>query len=119
MHNQSELPWLAPGCVRRDCEPHRGEVLCFAGTISAFCGLASVYLFLPSLVALPAGIIVCVMARKDLALMEAGLMDPRGKSLCETARNRSGLAIFSSSLILAFWGLLWLIPQILALLGYS
>jgi hypothetical protein len=118
MHKCSELPWEAPGCFRHDCEPHRGQFLRLLGTVSAMCGLASLCLVLPGLVGLPAGIIVGIVARKDLAMMNAGLMDPRGKELCEIARIRAGIGTVSSSLALLFVGSLWLIIQICVLVDY-
>jgi hypothetical protein len=110
MNNSTELPWEAPGCCRRDCEPHRGELLCLVGTISAICGLTTICLVLPGLVAIPAGILVGIIARKDLESMNAGLMDPRGRELCERARIRSGIAVASSLLALLLLACLGLVP---------
>ncbi len=75
---EDSRPWEAPGAVRRDVGPHRGRWLrLLAGTALA-CGVASLCLAVPALVALPLGTAVLVMARRDRARMRRGEMDPDG-----------------------------------------
>ena len=79
-------PWELPGAVRRDCEPHRGELLRWLSRVTAFLAAAGVLFIVPALFALPLGAAVWVMARHDLALMRLGGMDPAGEADTRQAR---------------------------------
>jgi hypothetical protein len=72
-------PWERPGAVRRDCAPHRGNLLRQLGRASGALGVLSMVLVLPALVSIALGVAVCLLARHDLAQMRAGLMDPSGQ----------------------------------------
>ena len=108
-----ERPWEQPGCVRRDCEPHRGRLLLAVGNVSLFCGFFTVAFFFtalvglavgnvsllcgalsfalfPALVGLLCGITAWWMARRDLGRMGTGLMDPAGKGPTERALYWAG-----------------------------
>jgi hypothetical protein len=86
-------PWERPGTVRRDVEPHRDRLLRLLGIASLVIPFAG--LFLSPLIGLVAGVslglTVWVLAGRDLAKMEAGLMDPDGRRETKSAR-RLGLA---------------------------
>lgn len=71
-------PWERPGAVRRDVAPHRGERLRFLAGVALACALLAYCLAVPALVALPLGVAVRIIARRDLARMAAGRMDPAG-----------------------------------------
>jgi hypothetical protein len=86
-------PWEQPGAVRRDVAPHRGHWLRALGVTAVVCGLLSVCLGLPALVALPLGGILWVVARRDLARMDAGLLDPAGRGETEQARDQAVLGL--------------------------
>jgi hypothetical protein len=85
-------PWEQPGGFRLDGEPHRGDLLSGLGNTALVAGffafaLASLGLGLLCLpVALPLGLAVWAAARRDLARMGRGLMDPRGEDKTEEAR---------------------------------
>ncbi|HEV3260508.1 MAG TPA: hypothetical protein VG013_26875 [Gemmataceae bacterium] len=78
MDAADDRPWEQPGCVRRDCQPHRAALLLFLGRVTLGCGILSFVLLFPSLVGLALSIAVGVMARKDLHAIHAGSMDPEG-----------------------------------------
>lgn len=88
-------PWEQPGAVRRDCEPHRGDFLAWLSIASSICGAPpsciywpplSLFAHAPSVIGLPLGILVFVLARRDLARMRCGLMDPAGQRSTNSAR---------------------------------
>jgi hypothetical protein len=97
------VPWEALACLlcglelepdgptgprRRDVEAHRGGLIATMGNISLAAGLASLCLMgLGALLSVPLGLTTWVMANRDLALIQAGLMDPAGKA--QTANGRS------------------------------
>lgn len=75
--DEDERPWEQPyheAEVRRDCEPHRGNLVLILGILS-------LVLFWAPLIGLILGIVVTVMGRADLKKMENGAMDPQGKGL--------------------------------------
>lgn len=83
-----ERPWEAPGVARRDCDPHRGGVLLLLGSIRLVLGVLSLFTLLPSLIGLPLGLSVCIMAERDQKKMIAGFMDPTGEDQTEKAFSR-------------------------------
>jgi O-antigen/teichoic acid export membrane protein len=80
------LPWEEPGAVRRDCEPHRGQLLLWLGSAGAACGLLSCLFLIPAVGAIGLGIAVEAMARADLAKMRQGRMDRGGKARTQRSR---------------------------------
>jgi hypothetical protein len=102
-----ERPWEQPGCVRRDCEPHRGHVLALLARTVLLCGVASYCVIVPGVVSLPLGMTVLAMARRDLKKMRAGLMEPSGKRQTEVAAHECIGGIVVTIFGLAFWGLLY------------
>jgi hypothetical protein len=93
-------PWEEPGAVRRDVESHRAPALLLLAGFSIVFGLfgygplvawkldlgAPVYgTALFSIVAFPLGLAVKYLARRDLAKMRAGNIDPGGQTQTRTA----------------------------------
>jgi predicted Zn finger-like uncharacterized protein len=69
--------------VRRDCEPHRGNMVLVFGIIS----LAALALGgCGAVVGLPFGIIAWVMGRGDMQKMDAGIMDPEGRGTTQAGK---------------------------------
>src|SRR5579872_5154203 len=99
-------PWELPGAVRRDCEPHRGELFRRLSLVTSLLAGAGVLFFVPALLALAVAVAVWGMARHDLALMRLGLMDPAGE---DDTRYARGEAMFAAPVPLAAWGLLALL----------
>jgi hypothetical protein len=101
---REDRPWERPGGVRRDCVSHRGPLLVVVSSAALFLGLLSFAIFLVSLTVWPLPLRVALfavpwsagqalagtgyaLARRDLALMAAGLMDPAGRPDTVHARN--------------------------------
>jgi hypothetical protein len=97
-------PWEQPGAVRRDCEPHRGELLRWLGGIAL---VATIFgtLIVPAGVALALGLAVWLTARRDAALMGQGRMDPRGLPDTQAAGHRALLAVLLAVPLLVAWAI--------------
>ncbi len=82
--DEDDRPWERPARipVRRDCEPHRGNVVLALGIVS----LCLLVCWPLSVVALPLGITAWVMGARDLEKMRKGLMDPSGQGLVQGGR---------------------------------
>jgi hypothetical protein len=95
VHKDEDPPWARPGAVRRDREPHRSALLLALGQASVVCGLTSLCCLFPAVPGLPLGLCVWVLARRDMRMMRAGLMDPDGEMQTMSARDASlvGLAL--------------------------
>jgi hypothetical protein len=78
-------PWERPGAVRRDCEPHRGQLLRVLGAVSLVCGILSLMLAVSGVIGLPLAVAVLVLSGRDLARMRRGLLDPAGRVETERA----------------------------------
>jgi hypothetical protein len=85
--DEDDRPWELPGAVRRDVEPHRGGLLWWLGVTSLLFGGLAPVLVVTALIALPLGVTVWVLARRDLRKMAAGAMDPGGRGLTTEARD--------------------------------
>ncbi len=92
-------PWELPGAVRRDCKPHRGELLRRLDLLAVLLAWAGALLIVPSLLALALVAVICVMARHDPALMRLGLMDPAG----EADTRRAGRGLVPVALLPLLW----------------
>jgi hypothetical protein len=82
---EEERPWerRQRRPVRRDCEPHRGQLVLILGIVSLValaCGGFG------AVVGLPCAIIAWILGTKDLARMEAGTMDPEGQGITQAGR---------------------------------
>jgi hypothetical protein len=71
-------PWEQAGAVRRDCVSHRGRWLVVLGIAALLCSIA----FPPAGLALG---VLTWLAKRDLAQMDAGLMDPDGRAATSDA----------------------------------
>jgi hypothetical protein len=91
---ESDRPWEQPGAVRRDCEPHRGELLLRLSFVGVSCSLLASCLWAPAFVAVGLGAAVLVMAARDLKKMRAGVMDPAGRAQTEEAHDLAEIAVF-------------------------
>lgn len=87
-------PWERPGVARRDCAPHRGNVLLLLATVAVLLSVASLCVVLTGWPAFILGAVIRHLADRDLADMGAGKMDPDGRAETEAARER------------ALWGML-------------
>jgi hypothetical protein len=109
---EDDRPWEQPGAVRRDCDPHRGPLLAILGAVSLTIGGLFACIPATSLIALPLAIVTYSLARRDLAQMRAGRMDPAGIWQTRRAQARAGFALgFSGFNLLLTAGLalrLWL-----------
>jgi hypothetical protein len=65
MHDLEQRPWMGEGYIRRDSDPHRGDLLLLWGNIALFCGIVSPCTVIPSLIALPVGLAIMITARRD------------------------------------------------------
>jgi hypothetical protein len=70
-----------PAAVRRDCEPHRGNVILVLG-ICSLVFLPCAYL----MVGVVLGAIAWVMGNRDIKKIRAGTMDPEGESVTNAGR---------------------------------
>jgi hypothetical protein len=109
---EDKRPWEQPGAVRRDCQPHRGNMLILLGAVGATVGALGIVLFVPAVVALVVGIITYREAKRDLAEMKAGRMDPGGRSRVLRAQDlgvtsitvgAAGTIWFAAILLLRPW----------------
>lgn len=112
-------PWQLPGAVRRDCEPHRGPLLAFlatSGVVTA--GVSALFPLWPVTgpLALTLTLAASWMARRDLALMRRGLMDPGGEAQTRRALHEALggaiMAVIAAILAGAVFG-----PPLLSLFG--
>jgi hypothetical protein len=91
--------------VRRDCEPDRAWLLGPMGQASMYCAAVAWFpCFAPlALVAAPLSLTTWLLARRDLAKMRAGLMDPRGELVTKLAQQYAAIALgfllFSAALL--------------------
>jgi hypothetical protein len=90
--------------VRRDCEPHRADVLLFLGRLSLLCGALSLCVAFPGVVGLPLAVAVKVLCMRDLRRAEAGLMDPRGNALLRKAWRTADRGALLGVAALIVWG---------------
>jgi hypothetical protein len=102
-NTREDRPWERPGAVRRDCVSHRGPLLRALSAAALLLVLLSfAAAILSPLMARPLGVLLLALlwsaglglavttyalARRDLALMAAGLMDPAGHPATLYARD--------------------------------
>lgn len=94
-------------------EPHRGAFLRRLSRLSIWCSVFSFLLLVPGLLALPVGLLVTVLARKDLARMERGLMDPAGEDQTANALVDAQIAAMLSICPLVVVGFLLCLAVVL------
>jgi hypothetical protein len=80
-------PWEEPGAVRRDCEPHRTPYLHLLTGLTLMASILSACCPVFGLVSVPLTLAVWAAVRHDLALMDAGRMDPEGRRVAQDVRG--------------------------------
>jgi hypothetical protein len=108
---EEDRPWEQPGCVRRDCLPHRGPLLLILGTAVYCLGIVSLCLPPLAVAAIALGLVTSWLARRDLVKIAAGEMDPNGLDEVELAGQRARDGMLAGLLFGAFWCCVWL-PQL-------
>jgi hypothetical protein len=103
---EDDRPWEAPGAVRRDCEPHRGAALYALGLVALVLGFLSGCLLVTAPVALALGVVVRVLARRDMRSIQAGLTDPAGEPALRRASVLSAGAVLASAPALVVMGMI-------------
>ena len=109
--DESIPPWERPGCFRRDCEPHRGDMLWWLGFTSHFLGILALVPgcgWMPGIVGIPFGLCGRYMAKGDLVKMRAGRMNPYGEGITESAMSRCEDGLVFSIFGTVVWGALHL-----------
>jgi hypothetical protein len=104
---ESIPPWERPGCFRRDCEPHRGNLLWWLAFASLFLGALALYPcwgWLFGLVGSPLGLCIRYLAKADLAKIQAGLVDPAGEEVTAQAMSLSTYGLWLSIFGTIVWG---------------
>lgn len=109
------IPWERGGVVRRDAEPHRGDLLHVLGDLAFMLALVSFLLGPLVLVALPFGVVVRVMASRDLDRMASGVTIREGENQTRYAWEKARHVILLSGLAALGWAML--IPCCLGLAG--
>jgi hypothetical protein len=100
-------PWEQPGCFRRDCEPHRGNLLWWLGCAGFVVGILALLPccgWEPGLLGIPFGLCNRYLTRKDLARMRAGRMDPNGEIVTAQAGYLGNLGLWFSIGGTVVWG---------------
>jgi hypothetical protein len=100
-------PWERPGCFRLDCEPYRGELLLWLACAS--CAFGAMSLLTPyGWIIGPAGILFGLaarhLARRRLARMKIGLMDPNGEPDAVQAASLARLGFWACLAGTVIWG---------------
>jgi hypothetical protein len=103
-------PWEEPGRWRRDGLPHRGRLLGILAEVAAVSAVFGMALRVPAPLGLVLGAVVWLSARRDLRLMDAGVMDQAGREATERARGAGVVSVWISLLpCLALCGLGWFV----------
>jgi hypothetical protein len=100
-------PWKLPGGFRRDCEPHRANLLWRLGCGAEIAGALSFVgplVIVAAPVALILGPVVHILAKHDLARMGRGLMDPAGRDWTEQACGMGVVALGLAIGATTSWG---------------
>jgi hypothetical protein len=104
-------PWEQPGCFRRDCEPHRGNLLWWLAAAGLTLGGLALFPWCwpPGLIGIPFNLCIRYLAKTDLAKMQAGLMDPYGEGITASAKKISFDGLVCSVVGMVLWGGLYLL----------
>jgi DNA-directed RNA polymerase subunit RPC12/RpoP len=92
--------------LRRDGEPHRGQLLLSLGIFSTVLGVSSVCFGFGAVVSVPLGATVWALASHDLKRMQDGSVDPRGHGLTLRARGMARAGVVFGVLFAALFLLL-------------
>lgn len=105
--DESIPPWERSGCFRRDCEPHRGDMLWwlgFANILLAILAQVPCCGWMPGILGISLGLCGRYMAKSDLAKMRAGRMNPYGKELTDSAMSLINKGLGFSIYGTVLWG---------------
>ena len=97
-------PWERPGAVRRDCEPHRGQLVLKLADASLLLGAFALCLGFVAGLAMAFGAAAWALASRDLRRMQARLMDPGGLSGTALGRVRARAGVALSLYAALLWG---------------
>ena len=92
----SQVPPTIPGPI--GLKPHRGSAILVLGILSLVIGCVGWIM----------GIIAWVMAKNDLAEMDAGRMDPSGRSNTQAGKICGMISVILHAVAIGFW-LLWVL----------
>jgi hypothetical protein len=110
--DEEDRPWERPGAVRRDCAPHRGQLLRWLATLALLAGTFAGVCFVPIVLSLPLGLTVLVAAGYDLRRMRRGHTDPGGRGLTRDAFVCALVALLVPLLGWLLWTLLVVFAQL-------
>ncbi len=79
--------WEHAGGLRLDLEPDRASTLYLLAWVSMVCALMGFVLAVPGLLAFALAVVTQSLAKRDLARMEGGQMDPAGRAATEGAQD--------------------------------
>ena len=113
--NDDLEPWERPGAMRRDCEPHRGELLARLADLAFILSVCSVFVCMPTFVALPLALTVVLLASRDLDRMAAVQLDRQGEHQTRDAMERAWWAVRLCALTVVLW--LVMVPFCMGLVG--
>jgi hypothetical protein len=103
---QENLPWERGGAVRRDAEPHRGDLLQWSGDLAFMLAVLSFLLCPLVVVVMPFAVTVRVMAGLDLDRMAAGVMIREGENQTRQAWEKARQVMLLSGLAALCWAIL-------------
>jgi hypothetical protein len=103
---QEGEPWHGTG-VRRDCEPHRGQVILSLGVLSVVMTLGSCLVF-PPVLGLGLGVCAWVMGQTDMPKIRRGEMDPREPGMTSAGWILGIIGTIVNGMISTCWGLIFL-----------
>ena len=111
--DNDERPWERPGAVRRDCEPHRGTLLMFLGVMGVLVSGLGIVVFGLAVIGMLLGMMTYRLARRDLAKVRAGLMDPAGRRPVVQALDLARASIKAGAFGLAWSAIPWTVAALL------
>jgi hypothetical protein len=112
---EDDRPWEQPGAVRRDIEPHRGELIRVLGDASLLLGALSLCLGFLAPLGLGLGLAAWVLSSYDLRRMRARLLDTDGLAATAYGRRRSRAGVALSLYGAIMWG--WFLAVITRAVG--
>ncbi len=106
-------PWERPGCFRLDGKPHRGNLLWWLAALGFSLSLISVFIpclgWMPALIGAGFCLTIHDYCYLHLKKMQTGEIDPRGKTLTESAAHLARIGIRLGACGAIFWMLICLL----------
>jgi hypothetical protein len=96
--------------VRRDYEPHRGQLVLALADVSLLLGILSLCLGFLALMAVALGAWAWVLASHELRRMRSGLADPSGLGPTTLGRSRARAAVALGLYGATLWG--WFLARV-------